>query len=355
MTLKPKEVFVSYPDLSLATTHIGSLPFTEVEEALAFSFNFDIPAWPQLPKYKEEGMLWQFVRTFPGFDLQKERILTDTSKFEEGMLKLYEDYVAIIEEGKLEILETQLDRGFSKSFFVFIDRAKQSNYSILKGQITGPFTLGISLKIETEEALIFREDLRDLLVKYLTIQALAQVYNLKKAAQTVILFFDEPGLSGFGSSAYITLSKEIVLGMLGEIISILKSHGCLTGIHVCANTSWDILFDCGVDIINFDSYAFFDKFVIYADKLIPFLAQGNKYIAWGAVPTEKETLSKVTIEELLSGFLRQLKSLAQLLSLDEEFLIKHSMLTPACGMGSLTEEMAYKVLKFIKDIKGKIL
>lgn len=108
---------MSYPELSLVTTYIGSLPFTEVEEAFAFSFNFDIPAWPQLPEYKEERMLWQFVMTFPGIDLQGERVLTNTHQFEEGMLLVYEDYVAITEESKVELLETQLNRGFSKSFF----------------------------------------------------------------------------------------------------------------------------------------------------------------------------------------------------------------------------------------------
>lgn len=345
---------MSYPDLSLATTHIGSLPFTEVEEALAFSFNFDIPAWPQLPKYKEEGMLWQFVRTFPGIDLQKERILTDTSEFEEGMLRVYEDYVAIWEERKRDLLSKQLERDFSKTFFPFLEKVKEQKCLIVKGQITGPFTLGISLKTDKGETLIFREDLRDLLVKYLTLKALAQAYFLKQVAKEVILFIDEPGLAGFGSSAYITLSRELVLEMLKEILNALKEFDCLTGIHVCANTSWDILLDSGVDIISFDSFSYFDRLAIFSDKLAHFLSQEKKFIAWGAVPTDAAILENLTAQQVLEKFQSQFKDLAQKISLEEGELLKKSMLTPSCGLGSLNEEKAQRVLSLLSNLKENL-
>ncbi|MFN3407210.1 MAG: hypothetical protein ACK40E_05720, partial [Caldimicrobium sp.] len=234
---------MNYLNLSLKTTHIGSLPYEDTDKALEVAFAFDIPAWPQLSKFKEEGMLWQFVKTFPGFDLTKERVFTKSSLFEEEMLKFYELYVEVIENKNYSLLENFLPHDFSKTFFPFLERAKNLSLPFLKGQITGPFTLGISLKTEDEVPIIFREDLRDLLVKFLALSALAQVYHLKKGSEGVILFIDEPGLSGFGSSTYISLSKDLVAEMLKEVVSVVSQASALIGVHICANTSWDVLLE----------------------------------------------------------------------------------------------------------------
>lgn len=337
-------------ELSLKTTHIGSLPFTEINKSLDIAFSFDIPAWPQLSKFKEEGMLWQFIKNFPGFNLNEEKVFTETPSFEEEMLKFYELYIEIIEAGRTHLLESFLEPDFSKTFFPFLERAKEFNALILKGQITGPFTLGIALKNEKGEALIFRDELRDLLVKFLTLKALAQAFYLKKVAERVILFLDEPGLSGFGSSAYIALSKNLVLEMLKEIISILKSHNILTGIHVCANTSWDLILETETDIVSLDSFSFFDKFSIYAEKIEEFLNKGG-YIAWGIIPTDKILLEKIKEKELIKIFQNQLELLAQKIHLENNFLLSKSLLTPACGLGSLEENLVDKVLFLIKYLK----
>jgi methionine synthase II (cobalamin-independent) len=353
--MKLKEVSVSFHNLSLKTTHIGSLPFTDLEKALDIAFCFDIPAWPQLPKFKEEGMLWQFLSDFPGFDLEKERIFTNTPSFEEELLTIYESYVEITENHNITLLKEQFRPNYSKAFFPFLERAKGLNPYLLKGQITGPFTLGISLKTEKNESLIFRDDLRDLLLKYLTLKALAQAYFLKDVAQEVILFLDEPGLSGFGSSAYISLSKEFVLELLSEIVEGLKKHGFIVGIHVCANTSWDLLLDSGFDLINFDSFSFFEKFSIYADKIAEFLAKPERYLAFGVVPTTSSLLEKVEREEIIRGFQGQISILAEKIALAEPTLLKRVLFTPACGMGSLPEHHVDKVLYLLKELQKTYL
>ncbi|MFN3504702.1 MAG: hypothetical protein ACK4Y7_00635 [Caldimicrobium sp.] len=337
-------------DLSLKTTHIGSLPYEDLEKALEVAFTFDIPAWPQLSKFKEEGMLWQFVKNFPGFDLKKERIITQRKTFEEEMLKFYESYLEVIENKNVSPLKGFLHYDFSKAFFPFLEKAKSASLPILKGQITGPFTLGISLKTEDEVALIFRDDLRDLTVKFITLSALAQVYHLKEVSEGVILFIDEPGLSGFGSSAYISLSKDLVLEMIKEIATAISQFSAKVGVHVCANTSWDILLESGIDILNFDSFSYFDKFVIYAEKIKEFLGKGG-YLAFGAVPTSRELLEKVNEKEVISRFEAQIKTLGEALSLKGDKLLKHILITPACGLGSLPEEFVPKVLALIRSLK----
>lgn len=343
---------MSYPDLSFKTTHIGSFPYEEINKALEVSFSFDIPAWPQLPKFKEEGMLWQFVTDFPGFSLEKELVLTESRNFEEKALQIYEIYLEIIENQNFDPLLNCFDLSFSKAFLPFLEEAEKRNFPILKGQITGPFTLGTAIKTEYNEILIFRDDLRDLLLKFLTLKALLQAYYLKQRAQRVIIFFDEPGLSGFGSSAYITLSKELVLELLKEPIEILKSQNILVGIHVCANTSWDLILDSEADIVNLDSFSYFDKFIIYAENLRSFLSKKDTFLAMGVVPTDRESLINTSEEKIIKKFEKQLLELSKITSLDETYILKKIMLTPACGMGSLNEELVSKVIFFLKKLKS---
>ncbi len=342
---------MSYPELALKTTHIGSVPFMEVERALEIAFSFDIPAWPQLAKFKEEGMLWQFLYNFPGFQLGRERIIADTPSFEEEVLKLYETYVEVVENQNLSLLKAIFSPSFSKAFLLFLEEAKPKGLSIIKGQITGPFTLGIALKTEKEEPFIFREDLRDLLLRYLILVSLSQASYLKEVAREVIIFLDEPGLSGFGSSAYVSLSKELENDMLKEIIRVLKDFGILVGIHICANTSWDILLELDFDIINLDSFSYFDRFEIYENKITEFLAKGTTYLAFGAVPTTSNLLEKVAENEIISKVKQQILALSKRSSFQEEDLLRRILFTPACGMGSLREEEVYKVLNLMKALK----
>ncbi|MDM7202988.1 MAG: hypothetical protein P3W84_001990 [Thermodesulfobacteriaceae bacterium] len=341
---------MKFPNLALKSTHIGSLPYTDIKAALEVSFSFDIPAWPQLSKFKEEGMLWQFIGDFPGFSLSEEKVYSNHPSFEEDMLKIYERYVEVLEKRDKTLLFSFLKKDFSKAFFPFLEKAKEMSSSLLKGQITGPFTLGISLKNEEGSPIIFREDLRDLLVKFITLKALSQALYLKEVASEVIIFLDEPGLSGFGSSAYVSLSKDLVAESLKEIILTLKSFNIITGIHVCANTSWDLLLETEVDILSLDSFTYFERFALYGEKICEFLEKGG-YIAWGAIPTDNHILKGIDEKEVLHSFLEGLKSLAEKTSFKEEDLLARSLLTPACGLGSLSEDLVPKVVSLINSIK----
>ncbi len=339
--------------LSLKTTHIGSFPFKKEEKALELSFKVDIPAWPQLSKYQEEGMLVQFNEGLPGYNWGKNIVETSSSEFENLMVDLYEKYFAIVEEGNTDPLSSFLPSSkHARGLHAFIEKLKKENtFSAVKGQITGPFTMGISLKNEKGENLIFKDELRDLIVKFLTLKALAQGLEFKKFSSTVIIFMDEPGLAGFGSSSYITISKEMVLSMLNEIALVLKKFDIIPGIHVCANTSWDIVLESEIDILNFDSFNYYDKFVIYKENIRNFLKKEAKYIAWGVIPTTKEELEKVTGEETIKKFKTQLKEMEKATGFSSEEILKKSIFTPACGLGSISEELAEKGINLLINFK----
>lgn len=338
------------------TSHIGSLPLEDPEEAVELIFETtDIPAWPQLSKFKSENMLLQFNEGLPGFSFDEEILDPESDGFEEALTNFYEDYIKITEEKNLENLKKYLLTDFTaKGFTKFCEIASIRKPEIVKGQITGPFTLAISLKLKNGENPIFREDLKDLILKFISVKALAQGIKLKEITPNVIIFLDEPGLSSFGSSSLITITKEEVLEMLNEVFLLLKDFSIVPGIHICANTSWDIPLTSEVDILSFDSFNFYEKLSIYKTELKEFLSKDGKFIAWGVVPTESSILKNITFEEILHKFKLQKRDLASRIGFTEKEILQKSLFTPACGLGSLNKELCLKALNFLKNFKRLI-
>jgi hypothetical protein len=99
---------------------------------------------------------------------------------------------------------------------------------------------------------------------------------------------------------------------LEEIFEAVHMEGGLVGVHVCANTDWSLVLDSSADIVSFDAYAFFDRFILYPEQIKVFIDSG-KILAWGIVPTlnpddiERETIE--SIWDLWMGRLKQVRSL----------------------------------------------
>ena len=344
------------PELSCQTTHIGSLPFEDIDTALAYAFKFNIPAWPQLPRFKSEGMILQACEGLPGFVPELERIDLTHPNFEEGLFKTLEDYQRVIADGDDEVLTHYLpSKEHARALRPFVEKARLYPGSLVKGQITGPFTLSSALKDLEGQSLIFIPDLRELVVKFLTLKAIAQAKLLSETGKGVIIFLDEPGLAGFGSSGFLTVTKEEVISMLKELIQNLRLRGFLTGIHVCANTDWDLVLQSDPDIVSFDSFNFFEKFTIYTKELRLFLKERKRFIAWGCVPTDKENLERINFTEIEKRIFRQLEDLSSLLSYSINDLLKQSLFTPACGMGSLSSEKVDKVVEYLQKVQNIII
>ncbi len=81
-----------------------------------------------------------------------------------------------------------------------------------------------------------------------------QIQKFKPYADKIICFIDEPILSAFGSSTYVSVKREDVVALIGEVVEAVHAEGAMAGVHCCGNTDWSILIDAGVDIINFDAF-----------------------------------------------------------------------------------------------------
>ena len=342
-----------------AATLIGSLPLADHGAAadLIFEHTPEIPFWAQLPVHAQEGMIAQFSKALPGLRQDKGNLIVDTESgnFDGQLLRFYESYMGVL-DGQIDLdsSEFALEADSARGFFELWQRlfADSTAPIAVKGQITGPFTLATGIVDQNKQAIFYDEQLRDAAVKLLAMNARWQVDRLSRFGHPVLIFVDEPGLAGFGSSAFTSISCDDISRCFEEIFGAVHQAGGLVGVHVCANTDWSLVLDSAADIVSFDAYAFFDRFILYAEKIKDFIDSGN-ILAWGIVPTlNPDDIAAETVESIWERWMAQVEQVAAL-GIDRQRLISQSLVTPSCGMGSLGLDSAEKVIKLTKAVSRK--
>lgn len=335
---------------------IGSLPLKNHDEAskLVLRYTPEIPVWVQLPVYKNEGMVAQFLPGFPGLTVSGEKIFINSAgdDFDSDLLAFYEDYMAVTEGGKdLSTSRFALNEETAGGFFRLLKNVRElpSPPAAVKGQVTGPITFSTGLKDQDGRSVFYDEQLRDAVVKHLAMKAQWQVQQLSDFRRPVIIFFDEPALAGFGSSEFISITREEITACLNEVFEAVQQAGGLAGIHVCANTDWSMILESSVDIVNFDAYSYFDRFIIYPDPIIKFFGSG-RILAWGMVPTlNADDIEKESIPSLVASWEEKYQKV-EALGIKQNDILKQSLITPSCGAGSLSIDHAMKVLELTKGL-----
>ena len=341
-------------------TLIGSMPQKDRASTIDLVLKTapEIPAWPQLTVYPAERMMEQYIEGLPGLVNIEDRMFVNSGapEFDSEMLLFYEQFLAI-EEGGLKIDDSRFRMGeeTGATFRGFVDTVKRvrPGARALKGQVVGPFTLLCGMKDQDGRALIHDDRFVDIVPKLLGLKARWQIEAMRPFGVPVIIFLDEPGLAGFGSSALITVSAELVIRLLSEVVGAVHAAGGMAGVHVCANTDWQLAFNSNFDIINFDAYGYFDKFALYQKECLDFLGRGGN-IAWGVVPTsDPDAIAAETPESLAARWIGQAEEFAAGRMTIRE-LIAQSLFTPSCGCGSLSEEQAARVLALLRGFCGII-
>lgn len=345
---------------SASATLVGSMPHLDRQKAIDLILQAvpEIPVWPQLSNNKAEQMMVQYLEGLPGIHGADGElvVLTDTPEFETELYKFYEEYLEVESAGR-DLLDSRFKMGAEtgKTFFEFLDTLHQTRLTCkaVKGQIVGPFTLLTGLKDLQDRALLYDERFPEVVTKHLAMKAKWQIEHLKSAGYPVIIFLDEPALAGFGSSAFISVSRELIQELLKEVIDAVHEAGALAGIHICANTDWMLAFDSAVDIINFDAYNYFEKFALYKEPFTRFLAQ-NRTVAWGIIPTgDTQIINRETSESLADRWMKGIDELCSS-ELTRETILSKSLFTPSCGCASLSEEAAERVLILAREV-GQIM
>lgn len=333
-------------------TGIGSLPYKEAKPACdEILKNFhDVPFWPQLVKRSFlENMYVQFSEKFPGVvvDPDEKRIYIDTAK----------DLMPALEELYGRFLETDLEyfsisRDHAEGLYELVERVKASAVKpkFLKGQIIGPVSFGLTVADEKRRSIAYNPELKEALVKTISMRARWQIRKLKETQTPCILFIDEPYLASIGSS-YINLKREDAFSQLNEVIRSIHDEGALCGIHCCGNTDWGLLLTTDVDVINFDAYIFADNLALYPVELKRFLERGGM-LAWGIVPSTQDIL-KESDEGLIEKLNRAVEALAKK-GIKKETIFDSMMITPSCGLGLNDEYLARMIIEHTGAIADKI-
>jgi methionine synthase II (cobalamin-independent) len=339
---------------------IGSLPLTDYAQAarLVWEHTPEIPLWVQLPKVPGESITRQFAAGMPGLVEEGDRAFVDATGpgFEKSLLSFYEEALTLQDEAAdLDTSRFAMAPDAARGFFELITQAMGRTPPPLavKGQIIGPVTFGTSLCDQHGKAIFYDSQLRDASARLLALRARWQVRRLANLKRPVLLFIDDPAITGFGSSIYIGMNREDICQSLASVIDAIHLEGGLAGVHICANADWTLVLDSAADVLSFDAYAFFDQFVIYREAIRRFVDRGG-LIAWGLVPTlSPEDLDRETTESLFAQWVSKSAQVAAL-GIDPKQLLAQSLITPACGMGTLTVELAMKALQLTRELSNRI-
>ena len=341
-------------------TTIGSLPHTDVARgtALMFKNTPEIPSWVQFPKRNRyENMTMQFTEGMPALIQDGDRTYFSTSinDFPDQLAYFYEKYLAVMEDNDSDALEDfglsqQYAAGFSEFVTQLPEQMTSGTTVMLKGQVTGPFTLGTNLLDQDDRCSYYDDQLRDVVVKTIVLKALWQVYRLSEFGLPVMIFLDEPSLLGFGKQTFITISREDVIRDINEVVAAVHSRGGLAGIHCEENTDWSLLMETDLDILDFDAYDHMQGITLYPAELSKFFDRGA-FLGWGIVPTlDREAAASETIPSLVARFEEGVESLVSK-GFNRDQLLQRALITPSCGAGGvLTVPLAERVLDLLREL-----
>ncbi|MBF8267008.1 MAG: Methionine synthase [Dehalococcoidia bacterium] len=318
-------------------TAIGSLPHRDPQEACALIWRYlpDIPVWPQLPHRSPlENMYAQYSRGFPGVHAGTDRVWVDRSQdLIEGLAQLFAD----AEAGATEPYALTAD--YAAGLASFLETARRQGTPVaVKGQLIGPVSWGLTVTDQDRRSLLYDDTLAEAIAQMLRLQAAWQERALRAVSPRTILFLDEPYLSAFGS-AVVPLSREQAVSL---ITTVLEGISGLRGTHCCGNTDWPLLLETPLDILSFDAFSYAPSLSLYPREVTAFLERGGT-LAWGIVPSDGATLAVEGVDSLL----RRLDEAMALLSakgLNPELLREQCLITPSCGLASLTPEAAERAL-----------
>jgi len=335
-------------------TAIGSVPYADPTRAIQMIFDAipDAPIWPQLSKRGlREQMEIQYSEGLPRIviDEEKARMYVDTTgDYSEELATFYEGYMAAEESGDCSTVAISPE--FSAGIPVLESRLQKDGKKLpfVKCQVTGPISFALTITDENKRAIYYNEEFVDAVVKGLAMKCRWQIQKLKAHAETVICFIDEPILSAFGSSTYVSVQREDVVAKLGEVIEAVHTEGAIAGIHCCGNTDWSLLVDAGADIVNFDAFQFGETVALYPDHMKTHLVERKNALAWGIVPTST-AIRDESVASLVERFEKGVDYLAKQTGIDKQIILERAFVTPSCGTGSMEPADAERVF----DLLGK--
>jgi methionine synthase II (cobalamin-independent) len=342
------------PQFGFSATGVGSVPFQDIGSTCREILEHfpSLPFWPQFVKrsYRED-MNIQYSEGLPLLQIEEKRrslVIPSTSTAESELVTFYDHFFA------QDIEYFSISRDYAPGLYHLLELIEQGTAQdgvYVKGQTVGPVTFLAAITDQNGKSVLHNRELQEAMVRGLAIKALWQVRELTKTGRKAIIFLDEPSLSGFGS-AFSPIQRHEVIDILQTVINYLRENSdTLIGIHCCGNTDWSMIIEAGPDIINFDAFEYMDYFLLYPDDIVRFLRNGGT-VAWGIIPTLRFTGSE-SVESLFLKLQEGINRIHQW-GIDLHMITERSILTPACGMGTMMPEEAKRVFGLLSGLSQRL-
>ena len=332
-------------NFNCAPTLIGSLPGADPVEACSLINKClaDLPAWPQLPcRVNLENMYIQYSEGFPGIEVDNDKIRFERAvDFDSKLEQLYAD--SYEENGD----SYPVSKEYAAGLYEFASSQK-SRIPVAKGQLIGPVSWGLCVTDHTGKGIIYDDTLAEAIGKFLKLKASWQEKFLSSIARQTVIFIDEPYLASLGS-AFIALPNEQISRLISEVLAGISG---MKGIHCCGATDWSLLLNLPIDIISFDAYNYLDSILCYQSNLCSFVRKG-KAIAWGIIPNDEDLLKKESTATIYDRFAEALSPLTRD-GIPIRELVRQSIITPTCGLASLSPDAVEHVFDLLNDVSGRI-
>jgi hypothetical protein len=308
-------------------TGIGSLPHDDPVAAAELVLRRlpELPAVPQLPgRDPREGMLAQWLGALPE--------------------------VHVADDGSISVLgssdaepECVFDDRAHSGLLAFLDVASRAERRPvrIKAQVTGPLTLGTALCAAGMPAP--RAFLRAAAATRAWSESLQRLVDARLPETGLVLFFDEPSLVAWRRDD-APLDREPAIDVLSGALAAVD---CVTGVHVCGDGDLALALEAGPEVLGVEVD---DDLVQHTVGLARFL-DGDGWIAWGAVPTDRP------VGESADPHWRVLARLWCELTrrgCDPGPLRTRGMVTPACGLAGYGASQAERVLGIARELAARV-
>ncbi|MHB1843668.1 MAG: uroporphyrinogen decarboxylase/cobalamine-independent methonine synthase family protein [Deltaproteobacteria bacterium] len=331
----------------LATTALGSLPCTDVREALELAFSVDAPFLPELPRRAPaEGRLARALEGLPGLRIDAEGRCTvglETWRRERAALDVRLGRAL----GKGDPKPFEPSPKASRAFEPFMVELRRREVRVAKAQVAGPVTAVFSVKLADGRPASAEPELAEQIARLVTARALALAHALSRSgASAAIVFLDEPGLVSLDPR---NPRHSLRLRELRLAAAALVRVGARPGLHCCGETHWASLLPLGFTYLSLDVERSLDGVLADRPLLERFVDEGGR-LALGLVPTDRAP--ELGEASPSGGLLDRLE--AALPGPLVERLLTHCLLTPACGLAGLTQDGARVVLRALGTARAEL-
>jgi hypothetical protein len=211
----------------------------------------------------------------------------------------------------------------------------------------GPYTMGLTFKDEAGAPAFYNAQMRDIIVKHLTMRTKWRSNLIKKLFPSVHLLtlIAEPALNVYTSSVG-SGSWEDIKNSIAEVTNAVDG---VAGVHCCANFDWSLLMGMGVRTINLDAYRYGETLALYGADLKEYLSRGGM-VAWGIVPTHDPATLDAENAASLVDKLEQILGLVARKGVDLDLLTESSWITPSCDIATLSAERGKRVYELAGEV-----